>query len=190
MAYAFSVVDRPLSNPARDRQGASRSALDETFCEDLEAVLPALRAYARALCGSRDRADDTVQDALLKAWGSRASYRQGTNFKAWIFTIMRNSFLSSVRRRKFEGEYHEGAEEQLPALPNQLDHLSILELRTALGQLPQQQRDTLMLVVIGGFSYVETAKICGCMVGTVKSRVGRARAALQRMLDGEAVPPA
>jgi RNA polymerase sigma factor (sigma-70 family) len=155
------------------------------FKKDLEAIIPSLRGYARSLCGSADRGDDIVQDTLLRAWSSRESYQDGSNFKAWVFTILRNAFLSSVRRKKFEGEYHEGSEERLYVPANQLDSLSVGELQEALLKLPPEQRETLMLVVVGGFSYIEAAQISGCMVGTVKSRVGRARAALQRMLDGD-----
>ncbi len=188
MAYAISALDHGLWKPSSGARPSSRSRIDDRFCAEIEGVLPALRAYAHSLCGSRDTADDAVQDALLKAWGARESYLPGTNFKAWMFTILRNAFLSRVRRRKFEGTYHEGAEEGLTCPANQLDHLSVLELKAALRKLPDNQRDALMLVVLGGFSYIEVSEICGCMVGTVKSRIGRARATLQRMLDGEAEP--
>jgi RNA polymerase sigma-70 factor (ECF subfamily) len=149
-------------------------------------MMPAFRAYARWLSGSQDTADDIVQEALLRAWAARETYRKGSHFKAWMFTILRNTFLSLARRRKFEGEYREGAEAWLAAPANQLDHLSVLELRSALGKLPEQQHHTLMLVVADGCSYAEAAEICGCEIGTVKSRVGRARSALQAMLDGDA----
>lgn len=160
----------------------------EDFREELTALIPQIRAFARNLCGNAAMADDIAQEALLKAWKSRESYREGTNLRAWVFTILRNHFYSQQRRAwRSQPLDQEVAESTLQATDDPSAPLEILALRNALHQLPPEQREAVILVGAGGLSYEEVAQICGCAVGTVKSRVSRARTALESMLnDGSA----
>lgn len=162
---------------------------DAEFKEELEALIPHLRAFARNLCGKPDMADDLAQDALLKAWAARKRYKAGTNMRAWVFVILRNQFLSQMRRSRFKGEWDEGAAERTLSTPAHQDHqMQLTDLQRALMRLPEAQREALILVGAGGFSYEEAASICDCAVGTVKSRVARARAALDEMIDNGVLP--
>ncbi len=164
---------------------------DEAFRAKLAEVLPQLRAFARSLASARpDMADDLVQDALLRAWTARAKFREGTNFRAWIFVILRNLFLSDMRRNKFRGEWNDiTAEKKLIAEASQERHIELSDLQRALSMLPIGQREALILVGAGGFSYQDTAEITGVAVGTVKSRVARARTALEAILAGDVALP-
>ena len=157
---------------------------DQTFKAELSGLIPHLRAFARSLCGNATAADDLAQEAMLKAWKARESYQAGTNLKAWTFTILRNLFYSekrrSWRRQQLDPEV---AEATLVASDNASSALDLLALRNALGKLPEDQREALVLVGAGGLSYEETAEICGCAVGTIKSRVSRARKALVEIID-------
>src|SRR5215471_9041591 len=149
----------------------------------LEAV-PSLRAFAISLCGNVDRADDLVQEALLRAWANMGSFQPGTNMSAWLFTILRNLFRSEYRKRRREVEDVDGSyAESLTSLPEQNSRLEIVEFRNALKLLPSEQRESLILVGASGFSYEEAAQICGCAVGTIKSRVNRARSRLAEILS-------
>ena len=149
----------------------------------LEAV-PSLRAFAISLCGNVDRADDLVQEALLRAWANMGSFQPGTNMSAWLFTILRNLFRSEYRKRRREVEDVDGSyAESLTSLPEQNSRLEVVEFRNALKLLPPEQRESLILVGASGFSYEEAAQICGCPVGTVKSRVNRARSMLAEILS-------
>ena len=149
----------------------------------LEAV-PRLRAFAISLCGNVDRADDLVQEALLRAWANMGSFQPGTNMTAWLFTILRNLFRSEYRKRRREVEDVDGSyAETLTSLPEQDSRLEIVEFRDALKLLPSEQRESLILVGASGFSYEEAAQICGCAVGTIKSRVNRARGRLTEILS-------
>ncbi len=160
------------------------------FKSELVAVTPHLRAFARGLCGRPDMADDLVQDTLLKAWAARDRFEPGTNMRAWTFVILRNAYLTEMRRNRFRGDYDEGmAERTLVAAADQEAPLHLSDMHRALLALPPERREALLLVGAGGFSYEEAASICGCAVGTIKSRVGRARAALERMLDAGPIPP-
>ena len=148
----------------------------------LEAV-PSLRAFAISLCGNVDRADDLVQEALLRAWANMGSFQPGTNMSAWLFTILRNLFRSDYRKRRREVEDAEGNyAKTLKTQPAQGAHLEFQEFRAALDKLPQDQREALILVGASGFSYEDAAGICGCAVGTIKSRVNRARSKLAALL--------
>ncbi len=165
-----------LSPPAADSAVFKRALAD---------VLPHLRAFARSLCGRPDFADDLVQETMLKAWAARDRFEAGSNMRAWTFTILRNCYLTEMRRNRFRGEYDEGyAERTLVASDNAEDAMHLDDMRRALMQLPQERREALLLIGAGGFSYEEAAEISGCAVGTMKSRVARARAALALLLDG------
>lgn len=184
--YASTPAALPAPSPAVDPRPSARQALsEEQFTRELEASIPHLRAFSRVICHSRETADDMVQETLLKAWNARNRYQRGTRFRAWIFTILRNTYITTLRRRKFEGTYVEDSEYGIPAPANQFHHVELNEMKRAITRLPIRQRETLLLVVMEGLSYAEAAEVCGCMIGTVKSRVARARTTLQQMLEGE-----
>jgi RNA polymerase sigma-70 factor (ECF subfamily) len=152
-------------------------------------VIPHLRAFARGLCGRADLADDLVQETLLKAWAAQERFEPGTSMRAWTFVILRNVYLSELRRNRFRGEYDDTLAERILTAPaGQESPLHLSDLHRALMTLPPERREALLLVGAGGFSYEEAAEICGCAVGTIKSRVGRARAALATMIEEGALP--
>jgi RNA polymerase sigma-70 factor, ECF subfamily len=152
--------------------------------ESMMEAVPSLRAFAISLCGNVDRADDLVQEALLRAWANMGSFQPGTSMSAWLFTILRNVFLSEYRKRRREVEDVDGFyAESLASPPEQNSRLEIVEFRKALKLLPSEQRESLILVGASGFSYEEAAQICGCAVGTIKSRVNRARSRLAEILS-------
>jgi RNA polymerase sigma-70 factor (ECF subfamily) len=152
--------------------------------EELVIYLPNLRAFAISLCGNIDHADDLVQEALLRAWNHLDTYQEGTNMRAWLFTILRNAFLSERRRQRDElsldGET--AITRRLGSAAEQHGRMAGRDLLKALAQLNPEQRETVILIGAEGFSYEEVAGICGCAVGTVKSRVNRARVRLTELL--------
>jgi RNA polymerase sigma-70 factor (ECF subfamily) len=151
--------------------------------DSLLAAVPSLRAFAISLCGHVDRADDLVQDTLLRALSNLHRFERGTNLNAWLFTILRNLFHSDYRKRRREVEDPDGSyASRLSVHPAQGSHLDFEDFRAALSHLPHDQREALLLVGASGFSYDEAAQICGCAVGTIKSRVNRARSRLATML--------
>jgi len=160
-------------------------AADEAaFKRELVGLIPHLRAFARTLCGDAAAADDLAQDAMMKAWDARTSFQPGTNMKAWTFMILRNQFYSEKRRSWRQTQLdQEAAERTLLATDDPTAPIALDELRQALGSLPDEQREALILVGAGGFAYEEAAEICQCAVGTVKSRVSRARRALHGLLE-------
>lgn len=162
---------------------------DDEFKDQLGQVIPHLRAFGRSLSGSRDLADDLVQETLLKAWAARKRFQAGTNMRAWTFIILRNLFLSQMRRARFKGEWDEISASKLLAAPASQDrHVELGDMQRALLHLPQPQREALILVGAGGFAYEEAAEICGCAVGTIKSRVARGRVALENLLNDGKLP--
>lgn len=151
--------------------------------DDLLASIPNLRAFAVSLAGNSERADDLVQETLMKAWAKFDTFQEGTNLRAWLFTILRNEFYSQVRKRGREVEDAEGTyAARLASQPAQTGHMDMRDFREALAQLPADQREALILVGASGFSYEEAAEICECAVGTIKSRVSRARTRLGELL--------
>lgn len=159
------------------------------FKRELEAVIPHLRAFARGLCGRPDMADDLVQEALLKAWAAQERFEPGTSMRAWTFVILRNAYLTDMRRNRFRGEYDESIAERILTAPaSQEEPIHLSDLHRALLTLPPERREALLLVGAGGFSYEEAANICGCAIGTIKSRVGRARVALTSMMEEGSIP--
>ena len=162
---------------------------DDEFKDQLAQVIPHLRAFGRSLSGSRDLADDLVQETLLKAWAARKRFQAGTNMRAWTFIILRNLFLSQMRRARFKGEWDEITASKMLAAPASQDrHVELTDMQRALLHLPQPQREALILVGAGGFAYEEAAEICGCAVGTIKSRVARGRVALEALLTDGKLP--
>lgn len=154
------------------------------FKQQLTGVIPHLRAFARGLCGRPDLADDLVQETLMKAWAARDRFVPGTSMRAWTFVILRNAYLTEMRRNRFRGDYDEAVADRILVTPAGQDgplHLS--DMHRALLSLPAERREAVLLVGAGGFSYEEAAEICGCAVGTIKSRVARARTALNAMIE-------
>lgn len=166
-----------------------RPLSDDDFKKELSQVIPHLRAFGRSLSGNRDLADDLVQETLLKAWAARARFQAGTNMRAWTFIILRNLFLSQMRRARFKGEWDDITANRVLAAPaGQEHHVELADMQRALMHLPQPQREALILVGAGGFAYEEAAEICGCAVGTIKSRVARGRVALEQLLSDGSLP--
>jgi len=148
-----------------------------------------LRAFAVSLCGDKERADDLVQETLFKAWNHLDSFKEGTNLKAWLFTILRNTYFSERRKRRREVEDADGTYAgRLATHPEQHGHMDMQDFRAVLVRLPDDQREALILVGAAGFSYEEAAEICGCAVGTIKSRVARGRVALEQLLTSGKLP--
>ena len=180
----------PRDDAAADGASVEHVSLsDPEFKKQLAQVIPHLRAFGRSLSGSRDLADDLVQETLLKAWAARKRFQAGTNMRAWTFIILRNLFLSQMRRARFKGEWDDFTAQRLLAAPAGQDRqVELGDLQRALLQLPQAQREALILVGAGGFAYEEAASICDCAVGTIKSRVARGRAALETILSEGLLP--
>src|SRR3954468_20617653 len=162
---------------------------DSEFKSQLAAVIPHLRAFGRSISGSRDLADDLVRETLMKAWAARQRFQAGTNMRAWTFIILRNLYLSQMRRARFKGEWDDlVADRLLAAPPSQDRHVELNDMQRALMHLPAPQREALILVGAGGFAYEEAAEICQVAVGTIKSRVARGRVALETILTEGSLP--
>ncbi len=172
---AGASEDRLQADVAESRQRA--------FRQQLLAAIPKLRAFALSLASHSDYADDLVQETLMKAWNHQQSFQEGTNIKAWLFTILRNEYFSQLRKRRREVEDADGDYAGSVMTPgSQESQLDMADLRIALQQLPEDQREAVVLVGASGFSYQEVADICRVPVGTVKSRVNRARNKLAVLL--------
>ena len=182
-AELIRKLDQPGAAQGRNRQKRREGLMpltNETPRRHF-GVGPSLRAFAISLSGNGDRADDLVQETLLRAIANIDSFQPGSNLPAWLFTILRNLFRSDYRKRRREVEDAEGNyAKTLKTQPAQSAHLEFEEFRVALEKLPQDQREALILVGASGFSYEDAAAICGCAVGTIKSRVNRARSKLSR----------
>ena len=153
---------------------------------DVVALIPALRAFAWSLSHNAADADDLVQDTLIKAWTHREKFEPGTNLRAWLFTILRNTYYTTtVRRRREIADENGKHAASLSAGPTQDWTVAMRALQAALKQLPDEHREALILVGAAGLTYDEAAEICGCALGTIKSRVNRARARLLRLMDVE-----
>lgn len=162
-------------------------AADQVFRDQLVALIPSLRSFARGLCGWRDIADDMVQDAMMRGWAARASFTPGSNFRAWMFMILRNQFYTTIRRDKRMTSWDpEVAERLLVEAPAQQHAIHAADVAKALQQLPAEQREVLLLIGANGASYEEAADIVGCAIGTIKSRLARGRKALALLIDGPA----
>jgi RNA polymerase sigma-70 factor (ECF subfamily) len=158
---------------------------DQMFRDQLVALIPSLRSFSRGLCGGRDIADDLAQDAMTRGWAARASFTPGTNFRAWMFMILRNQFYTSIRKnRRMTSWDPEVAERVLIEAPAQQHAIHLADVARALQMLPAEQREVLLLVGANGVSYEEAAEIIGCAIGTVKSRLARGRKALALLIDG------
>ncbi len=153
------------------------ASADKAFRDDLLAIIPQLRSFARGLCGNRDLADDLAQDAMTRAWAARSSYQPGTNFRAWIFMILRNQFYTTIRKNSRMVSWDpEIAERLLVVDASQQDGLNVEDVA----------REVLMLIGANGLSYEEAAEVMGCAIGTIKSRLARGRVALSALINGPA----
>lgn len=179
--------DQSADKSANTKNSKIESGENEAnFKALLVETIPHLRAFAYSLCGRMDLADDLVQEAMLKAWSARARFRAGTSMRAWTFVILRNTYISMMRRNKFSAPYDAFvAEKTLAAPAAQQEPIHLGDVNRALQALNDDQREAIILVGAGGFSYEEAAEICDCAVGTMKSRVSRARTALEQMLDDD-----
>ncbi|MGB5076101.1 MAG: sigma-70 family RNA polymerase sigma factor [Sphingorhabdus sp.] len=164
-------------------------ASPDDFREQMVAIIPSLRAFARGLCGNVSMADDLAQDAMMRALAARKSFTPGTNFKGWMFTILRNQYYSSIRKNSRMVSWDpEAAERILVQAEPQQHAIHLADLEKALQKLPPEQREILLLIGAEGASYEEAAQITGCPIGTIKSRVARGRAALTVLINGQASP--
>ncbi len=151
--------------------------------QELIERIPDLRAFAISLCGDREKADDLVQETLTRAWANLDRFTVGTNLRAWLFTILRNTYFSEYRKRRREANDADEIIANVATGPEQMGHMEFEDFRRALSTLPERQREALILVGASGFSYEEAAEISGCAIGTVKSRVNRARTRLAELLS-------
>ena len=182
---AIAVAVRLATTPPQ----RSPPSLPATFRDGLLAELPRLRAFARSMAHNSDRADDLVQETLAKAWAHRSKFKEGTNLGAWSFTILRNTYLGelrSERREVADSDGHYAA--KLGSPPAQLHYAELQDVARAFEGLTTGQRGALFLVGVSGLTYAEAARVGGCAVGTIKSRVCRARQILLRKWDGLETP--
>ena len=179
-------VQVKTTGPPGSREAAERSmdpaSAPLALRQQIATLLPDLRAFARFLVRDRAEADDLVQDGLVRALGAMQQFQSGTNLKAWLFTILRNSFYEQMRRRKREqnalaARFAEAESEP----PHQVSHAEMTELAAMLWRLSPLLREALVLVGAQELSHEEAAAICGVPVGTMKARVSRARAQLARL---------
>jgi RNA polymerase sigma-70 factor (ECF subfamily) len=157
---------------------------DEEFKAQMVALIPRLRAFARGLCRDADLGDDIAQEAMMRAWSSRDTFRPGSNFRAWMFMIVRNHFYTTAAKRSLTVVWDpEAAERLLVQAPTQEDGLHLDDVNRAMARLPDKQREMLLLIAGAGVSYEEASEIAGCSMGTVKSRLNRARIAIRELID-------
>lgn len=164
--------------------------MDPWLCEEMVRLIPKLRAHALVLTRSWAEADDVVQETLARAWRFRGTFQPGTNIKAWLFRILRNVYLAGLSGPRLVGDPGGRFAGDLRTEPDQEWRLQFSELADALGELNEQVREAVLLVIGWGFTYEEAAAACGCSVGTVKSRVSRGRERLAQMLNADAEAPA
>lgn len=176
---------RLMSDPVDNTVDKDVPEFNETeFKQELTDLIPHLRAFSRSLCGNATLADDVAQDALLKAWNARERFIPGSNLKAWTFTILRNQFYS-IKRRSWRATSLEPevAEQTIVANSDAEQSMHLNDLRRGLDMLQDDQREAIILIGASGLSYEEAAEICDCAVGTIKSRVSRARKALEVIME-------
>ncbi|MCH8488334.1 MAG: sigma-70 family RNA polymerase sigma factor [Oceanicaulis sp.] len=170
-------------SPVSPAPAGSRAHIDGDPRDAIIGHLPALRTFALSLCRDASQADDLLQDTVVKAWSKFHLFTEGTNLRAWLFTILRNNFYSGRRKKARETEDpDEIMAGQLVSKPDQYGHLALGELQAALKRIPDEQREALILVGAMGFTVEEAAETCGCAPGTIKSRTNRARKALAALL--------
>lgn len=191
LAAAPAPIAPPALQPAEQateqatEQAAAQPVSATQNRDEIVGYIPALRIFARSLCRNPVEADDLVQETLVRGIEKIDQFRVGTNLRAWLFTIMRNRFYTNWAKRARERPGDADCVSSLPASSGdgQFWHLRLREMEAALGQLPLHYRETIILVTVLGESYLQAAEILGCDIGTVKSRVSRARRALRAILD-------
>jgi RNA polymerase sigma-70 factor, ECF subfamily len=167
------------------RSGAPQKQTADTFERDLIALLPHLRNFSRMLCARQEFSEDIVQETLIKAWRARDRYEPGTNLRAWLFTILRHEFYSYKRRAWRQAPWDEDFGAAIPAAADEQSWaMDLSDCTRALSQLPVGQRDTLLLVGVGGYSYENAASMLEAPIGTLKSRLARGRSNLTKLLAG------
>lgn len=172
-----------LATPPEESPSEAPAEASGELRAALVALMPSLRAFARSLCPNPAHADDLVQDSLVKALANINRFEPGSNLRAWLFTILRNTYYSDLRKRRREVEDAEGVHAiRLAEGPNQIGAVDFEDFKTAFSRLGEDHRQVLTLVGVLGVSYEEAAEVCGCAVGTVKSRVNRARVRLAELL--------
>lgn len=178
-----SLPNRTARYPSReDRPSSEPGSLRARILE----LVPNLRAFAISLTGQLDRADDLVQETLVKALGNLDKFNPDTNLQAWLFTILRNQFHTNYRKIKREVEDPDGVHAStLATPPSQEIQLHLQDIQAALLQLPVEQREALLLTSLEGLSYEEAALVCKTQIGTIKSRINRARTRLTELLGDE-----
>jgi len=177
-SHLVRLLDR-LSQVIRART----EPLDRAFVDGIMTVVPSLRAFAISLTRNIDAAEDLVQETVLRAISKQEQFAAGTNLQAWLFTILRNQFRSDHRKSIRETEDGDGSHAAaMIHMPDQEDRIMMHDLEAALGKLPRGQREAIMLVGADGLSYEEAAQVLGCAIGTVKSRVNRARSSLAELM--------
>jgi RNA polymerase sigma-70 factor (ECF subfamily) len=201
IALSEMAGEKPLDLPLHVRRESNLRVLDggrpiafatsaDHFQRDLVALIPKLRVFSQGLCRGKAIADDMVQEALAKAWRARDQFRDGTNMKAWLFTILRNEFYSTTRRAWRETYWDPTLGERTPCPANEQEAtMNLSDVVRALSVLPSTQREALVLVAAGGSSYDDAAEVLGVPSGTVKSRVARGRKALKSLLEGDTPLP-
>jgi len=176
-----------MSERLKDGTNASKTGGD-AFGEEMVTHIPYLRAFGRSLCRNRHEADDLTQETMIRAWKARQSFEPGTNMRAWLLKILRNCFYSNLRRAGRQAPWSdEVADRVLVANGAQSATLDLGDLHRAMAALPDEQREALILVGAGGLAYEEAAAICDCALGTIKSRISRARKTVLALLE-ETVP--
>lgn len=166
----------------------TRTGISAELCDDILVIVPALRVYARRLMRGSDEADDLVQETLTKGIASMAQFQIGTDLRRWIFTIMRNTFLTGAMKRSREGPGRADCVSQLPvSLPIHDAYITGQQLLQIIDDLPDQYREIVRLVFVTGESYEGAAAILGCQMGTVKSRINRARRIIRETFEANSV---
>jgi RNA polymerase sigma-70 factor (ECF subfamily) len=164
--------------------------VDAELAAELAQLLPFLRAFSRSLSGNRELAEDLAQEALAKAWQFRRSFGPGGNLKAWLFTILRNELFSHRRRAWRHAPWDAEQAETISTAPGEQQwSVELSDTVNAMNSLPAAQREALIMIGVGGFSYDDTAVLASCAVGTMKSRVARGRQSLREILDGRSSTP-
>lgn len=177
------VAASPRNNACSDVPGKLPA---DTFERDLVALLPHLRNFSRMLCGRREFSEDIAQETLIKAWRARDRFQPGTNLRAWLFTILRHEYYSYRRRAWRQASWDEDFADNIPAPADEQSWaMDLSDCTRALEQLPVGQRETVLLVGVGGFSYEDAASVLQSPVGTLKSRLARGRSNLTKLLAGE-----
>jgi RNA polymerase sigma-70 factor (ECF subfamily) len=188
-------TERPPTSGRQLADGAPRAeqacgqarTLDSSERASMLRAIPALRAFAVSLTGSTDAADDLVQETLVRAMAHIGTFERGTNMDAWLFTILRNLVYSQSRKKRRDAAYRSMCRQQSwKTHPEQPGKIELMQMRQALMQLPAEQREAVILIGASGLSYEEAAAVIRCAVGTVKSRVSRARERLATLLDADA----